>query len=156
MIRIFAGSVPRDATEDQAAAWAIEGIQESLPYAAKKGVTLALENHGGITATPRQILNLVKAVDGPNFGVNLDTGNFHGEDPYAEIAELAPYAVTVQIKTEIHRKGAGANEEADLGRVIAILREARYTGYVVLEYEAAEDPRSAIPRHIKKLRELVS
>jgi len=77
----------------------------------------------------------------------------HGEDPYAEIAELAPYAVNVQVKTEIHRKGAGANEEADLGRVIAILREARYAGYVVLEYEAAEDPLSAIPRHIKKLRE---
>src|SRR5271157_4112911 len=76
--------------------------------------------------------------------------------PYAEIAELAPYAVSVQVKTEIHRKGAGTNEEADLGRVIAILREARYAGYVVLEYEAAEDPLSAIPRHIKKLRELIS
>ena len=74
----------------------------------------------------------------------------------AEITELAPYAVTVQIKTEIRRKGAGANEEADLGRVIAILREARYAGYVVLEYEAAEDPLLAIPRHIKKLRELIS
>ncbi len=95
-------------------------------------------------------------MDGPNFGVNLDTGNFRGEDPCAEIAELAPYAVTVQIETETHRKGAGANEEADLGRVIAILRAARYAGYVVLEYEAAEDPLSAIPSHIKKLRELIS
>jgi len=156
VIRIFAGSIPRDATEDQAAAWAIEGINESLPYAARKGVTLALENHGGITATPPQILKLVKAVDGPNFGVNLDTGNFHGEDPYAEIAELAPYAVTVQVKTEIKRKGAAATEEADLGRLIAILREVRYSGYVVLEYEAAADPLTAIPRHIKKLRELIS
>ncbi len=155
VIRIFAGSVPRDVTEDQAAAWAIDGIKESLPYAAKKGVTLALENHGGITATPRQILKLVKAVDGPNFGVNLDTANFHGEDPYTEIAELAPYAVNVQVKTEIHRHGH-AKEEADLGRLIAILRDARYSGYVVLEYEAADDPLSAIPRHIKKLRELIS
>jgi sugar phosphate isomerase/epimerase len=155
VIRIFAGTVPRDATEDQAAAWQIDGIKESLPYAASKGVTLALENHGGITATPRQILNIVKAVDGPNFGVNLDTGNFHGEDPYAEIAELAPYAVNVQVKTEIHRHGL-AKEEADLGRLIAILRDARYSGYVVLEYEAADDPLSAIPRHIKKLRELIS
>src|SRR5208283_1584865 len=108
------------------------------------------------TATSHQILKIVRAVDGPNFGVNLDTGNFKGEDPYAEIAELAPYAVTVQVKTEIHRKGAAANEEADLGRVIAILRETRYAGYVVLEYEAPEDPLAAIPRHIKKLRELIS
>ncbi len=156
VIRIFAGNVPRDATEDQAVQWAIEGIKQSLPYAVSKGITLALENHGGITATPEQILKLVKAVDGPNFGVNLDTGNFRGEDPYAEMAELAPYAVNVQVKTEIHRKGASSNEDADLGRVIAILREARYSGYVVLEYEAAEDPIKAIPRHIKKLRELIS
>src|SRR4051794_17020079 len=156
VIRIFAGNVPKDANEDRAVAWAIEGIKESLPHAAEKGVTLALENHGGITATPAQILKLVKAVDGPNFGVNLDTGNFHGEDPYAEIAELAPYAVNVQGKTEILRKGTKAKEEADLARLISILRDAKYSGYVVLEYEAAEYPIAAIPRHIKKLRELIS
>jgi sugar phosphate isomerase/epimerase len=126
-----------------------------LPHAAEKGITLALENHGGITATPQQVFKLVKAIDAPNFAVNLDTGNFRGEDPYAEIAELAPYAVNVQVKTEIHRKEASSPEEADLGRLIAILREARYSGYVVLEYEAAEDPITAIPRHIKKLRELI-
>jgi sugar phosphate isomerase/epimerase len=155
VIRIFAGNVPKDATEDQAVSWAIDGIKASLPHAIEKGVTLALENHGGITSTPRQILKLVHAVDGPNFGVNLDTGNFNGEDPYAEIAELAPYAVNVQVKTEIRRKRNGSKEEADLGRLIGILREAHYSGYVVLEYEAAEDPLSAIPRHIKKLRELI-
>ncbi len=156
VIRIFAGYMPKGATEEQSVAWAIEGIKESLPYAAKKGITLALENHGGITSTAQQTLRLVRAIDGPNFGLNLDTGNFHVEDPYAEIAELAPYAVTVQVKTEIRRKGAQANEEADLARLISILREVRYSGYVILEYEAAEDPLKAIPRHIKKLRELIS
>lgn len=155
VIRIFAGNVARGSTEEQAVAWAIEGIKESLPYAAKKGVILALENHGGITATVQQILKIVRAVDAPNFGVNLDTGNFHVADPYAEIAELAPYAVTVQVKTEVQRQGAHGKEEADLSRLISILREVRYSGYVVLEYEAAEDPLKAIPRHIKKLRELI-
>jgi sugar phosphate isomerase/epimerase len=156
VIRIFAGYVPKGETEEQAAAWAIEGIKESLPYAAQKGVTLALENHGGVTATSRQILKLIRAIDHPNFGVNLDTGNFHVEDPYAELAELAPYAVTVQVKTEIRRKGAQSNEPADLARLISMLRDAKYSGYVILEYEAAEDPLEAIPRHIKKLRELIS
>jgi sugar phosphate isomerase/epimerase len=155
VIRIFAGNVPRGSSEDQAVEWAIEGIRASLPYAASKGVILALENHGGITATPRQLLRLVNAVDAPNFGVNLDTGNFQGDDPYAEIAELAPYAVNVQVKTEIKRKGAARKEEADLERLIHILRDAKYSGYVVLEYEAEENPLKAIPRHIKKLRELI-
>ena len=155
VIRIFAGRVPKGETEAIAVSRAIEGIKASLPYAAKKGVSLALENHGGITATPDQILTLVKAVDAPNFGVNLDTGNFHSEDPYADMARLAPYAINVQVKTEISREGK-KKEEADLARVVSLLRETRYSGYVVLEYEASDDPMSAVPRHIKTLRGLIS
>lgn len=154
VIRIFAGTVAKGDDEQTAVARAIEGIKASLPYAAERGVTLALENHGGITASPAQLLKLVKAIDAPNFGINLDTGNFHGADPYADLALLAPYAVNVQVKTEISRAGK-PKEEADLSKVVAVLREARYSGYVVLEYEAAEDPMTAIPRHIKTLRGLV-
>jgi sugar phosphate isomerase/epimerase len=154
VIRIFAGSVPRGDSEEAAVARAIEGIKTSLAYAAEKGVILALENHGGITATPAQVIKLIKAVDAPNFGINLDTGNFHGEDPYAEIAELAPYAVNVQVKTEISPRGK-KKQEADLSRIALILREAQYSGYVVLEYEAAEDPMTAVPKHIKTLRGLM-
>jgi sugar phosphate isomerase/epimerase len=154
VIRIFAGPKPKDASEDEAVALAIDGIKASLPYAIEKGVSLALENHGGIVATPEQLLRLVRAVDSPNFGVNLDTGNFHSADPYADLAKVAPYAINVQVKTEISRPGK-PKEEADLSREIAILRDAKYSGYVVLEYEAKEDPFTAIPRHIKTLRSLV-
>jgi sugar phosphate isomerase/epimerase len=154
VIRIFAGNVPKGSTEEEAVSRAIEGIQAVLPHSARKGIVLALENHGGITTTPRQVLKIVHAIDSPNFGVNLDTGNFRGADPYAEITELAPYAFNVQVKTEIHRGGSRA--EADLSRIVGILREARYSGYVVLEYEAAEDPLKSIPRHIKTLRQLIS
>jgi sugar phosphate isomerase/epimerase len=154
VIRIFAGTVPRGDSEEKSVERGIDGIKASLPYAAEKGVSLALENHGGITLTPRQILKIVQAVDAPNFGVNLDTGNFHGEDPYADLAELAPYAINVQVKTEISRKGR-KKEDADLGRVINVLREAKYSGYVVLEYEAEEDAMTAVPRHIKSLRKLI-
>ena len=156
VIRIFAGNVSRGTTEDQAVGWAIEGIKAVLPYAATKGIVLALENHGGITATPEKILKLIKTIDAPNFGVNLDTGNFRGSDPYDQIAQLAPYAFNVQVKTEIHGTGSRSSEEADLARLIGILREARYSGYVVLEYEAAEDPMKAIPKYIKLLRQLIS
>jgi sugar phosphate isomerase/epimerase len=155
VIRIFAGNVARGATEAQAVEWAIEGIKAVLPYAAKKGIVLALENHGGITATPAQLLKIVKAIDAPNFGINLDSGNFHTADPYADLAEIAPYAVNAQVKTEMKRDGEKGTTPADLARIINILRDAKYSGYVVLEYEAKEDPLTAIPGHIKALRKLL-
>jgi sugar phosphate isomerase/epimerase len=61
----------------------------------------------------------------------------------------------VQVKTEMRRPGKPA-EEADLAKLIGLLRDARYSGYVVLEYEAEEDPMKAIPRHVKELRKLLS
>lgn len=155
VIRIFAGQVPRGDTEAAAVARAIEGLRESVDYAGTRGVMLALENHGGITATPVQLLRLVEAVDSPWFGVNLDTGNFHTPDPYADLEHVAPYAVNVQVKTEISRSETGAKEPADLARLVEMLRRVRYSGYVVLEYEAAEDPLTAIPGHVAALRRLI-
>jgi sugar phosphate isomerase/epimerase len=153
-VRIFAGNVERGDTEEKARARCIEAIQEACDHAGKYGVYLALENHGGITATLEQTLALVKAVKSDWFGVNWDTGNFHTPDPYADLEKLAPYAVTVQIKTEIHRKGQKA-EEADLKRLTDILRAAGYRGYVVLEYEAAEDPMQGVPKAVAALKKLM-
>ncbi len=156
VIRIFAGNVPSGEAEPAAAQRVVSAIEELLPYAVSKGVTLALENHGGITDTPEQLLRLVRAVKAPQggFGVNLDTGNFHGVDPYADLTQLAPYAVNVQVKTEISTRGQ-AKHDADLTRFISILKDARYSGYVVLEYEAADDPLTAVPKALKQLRKLI-
>jgi sugar phosphate isomerase/epimerase len=152
-MRIFAGNIDKGDTEENARSRCVAAIQEACDHAAKYGVILALENHGGLTSTLEQTLALVKAVKHEWFGVNFDTGNFHTPDPYGDLAKLAPYAVTVQIKTEIHPAGQ-KKEEADLKRLIEILRTAGYRGYVALEYEAAEDPKVAIPRHMETLKKL--
>ncbi len=155
VIRIFAGNVPKGDKEEVAVERTIEGIKQSCEYAGTKGVVLALENHGGITAEADQLLKLVKAVDSPWFGVNLDTGNFRTADPYGDLEKLAPYAVNVQVKTEIQRKGQPKKEPADLAKLVEMLKRVRYSGYVVLEYEAPEDPFKAIPEHVKMLRHLI-
>jgi sugar phosphate isomerase/epimerase len=155
VIRIFAGNVPKGDSEEAAAQRTIEGIKESCEYAGTKGIVLALENHGGITAEADALLKLVKAVDSPWFGVNLDSGNFRTADPYGDLEKLAPYAVNVQIKTEIQREGQPKKEAADLSKLVEMLKRVRYSGYVVLEYEAAEDPMKAIPEHVKTLRNLI-
>jgi sugar phosphate isomerase/epimerase len=155
-VRIMSGNWLQGTPDEVLEKRVVDQIESLLPYAAEKGVTLALENHGGgVTVTAEQLVRLVRAVKGPNFAVNLDTGNFHGPDPYAEIALAAPYAVNVQVKTEIRRRGK-SKEPADLAKTISILREAKYSGYVVLEYNAPEDPKTAVPRYLKTLRSLIS
>lgn len=152
-IRIFGGTVARDDKEERARRQCIDAIQECCDYAGQFGIYLALENHGGITGTAEQMLALVRAIKSDWFGVNLDTGNFRTKNPYADLERLAPYAVVVQIKTEITRQGMKP-EEADLKRKIQMLRTANFRGYVILEYEAAEDPKTAVPRYARQLREM--
>jgi sugar phosphate isomerase/epimerase len=152
-VRIFAGKVEKGDDEDKARARCALAIQEACDYAGKYGIYLALENHGGITATLEQILALVKAVEHNWFGVNLDTGNFHTPDPYGDLEKLAPYAVVVQVKTEVYPHGK--KEPSDLKRLVEILRKADFRGYAALEYEGDEDARKAVPRHIGELRRIV-
>lgn len=153
-IRVFAGNQQPGQTLEEAQRCAIECLETACEHAAKRGVLLALENHGGIVAESDSLLTIVKGVKSPWCGINLDTGNFHTADPYADLAKCAPYAVVVQVKTEIQPKGE-AKHEADLKREIKILRDVGYRGYVTLEYEAAEEPLKAVPRYIETLRGLL-
>jgi sugar phosphate isomerase/epimerase len=149
VIRIFSGDARGD--EAQAHKLAVAAIEECCEKAGRHGVMLALENHGGLTTTIDGILALVRDVQSPWFGVNLDTGNFTGSDVYGDLARLAPYAVNVQVKVMI-RPGGGGKEPSDFDRLARILRDAGYRGYVVLEYEESEDPRTACPRYLDQLR----
>ncbi len=152
-MRVFAGNVEKGDKEERAHNQAVAALQEVSEYAGRFGIYAALENHGGITATPERMLAIIKAVKSNWFGVNLDTGNFHTADPYADLARLAPYAVVVQLKTEIHRAGK-PTEDADLKRLVDILRRVNFRGYVALEYEAKADPHKAVPAAVAALRKL--
>ncbi len=152
VIRIFSGRQREGQNAEEAHRLAVEAIEEACEHAGRYGVFLALENHGGLTATVEGMLKLVHDVKSPWFGVNLDTGNFHGEDIYGDLAQLAPYALNVQVKVVVSGP-QGGREPADFKRLADILRKAGYRGYIVLEYEEAEDPREACPRYIAQLRE---
>ncbi len=156
VIRIFAGKVPKGDTEEAALERCVAGINESVAYAAKKGVVLALENHGGITSTPEQLLSIIKNVDdSPFFGVNFDSGNFRTADPYGDLEKIAAYAVNAQVKVAVNPNNEG-KQPSDLKRIIEILKQANYRGYVVLEYEEKEDPKVHIPKYLDQLREYIA
>jgi sugar phosphate isomerase/epimerase len=152
-IRVFAGNA-QGTSKAEAIKLCIEAIEECCDYAGRKGVILGLENHGGIVSEASDMIEIVRAVKSPWFGVNFESGNFHTEDPYRDLERIAPYAVNVQWKAEVSPRGKG-KEPADLKRIVKILRDANYQGYMVLEYEAAEDPWTAVPRLLREMQKLI-
>lgn len=153
-IRVFAGSVQKGDSIEKARAYCIETLEIACEYAGSKGVYLALENHGGIVDTAANMLPIVQAVKSPWFGVNLDGGNFTSEDPYKDLEIMAPYAVNVQIKAEIN-PGRKGKVPADLKRIMQIIKDSGYRGYVALEYEAEEPALIGVPKYLAQMRELV-
>jgi sugar phosphate isomerase/epimerase len=152
VIRIFSGSVKKGQSADEAHRLAVSAIEECCEYAGKRAIHLALENHGGLTATADGMLKLIGDVKSPWFGVNFDSGNFHGEDVYGELAQIAPYTVNAQIKVVIS-PAKQKRQPSDFKRLAKILRDAGYRGYVVLEYEESGNPRTECPKYIEQLRE---
>jgi len=153
-LRIFAGKTPKGDTEAAAVSRAIDGIKTACKRAEPYGVLMALENHGGITSTADQLLHLVESVDHPLFAVNLDTGNFRTEDPYGDLERLVPYAAVVQVKVDMHPKGR-PQEHVDYNRILDMLAKYGYRGSLVLEYEGAGEPMTAIPLEGARMAELI-
>jgi sugar phosphate isomerase/epimerase len=153
VIRIFAGKQKKNQSPEVTHRLMVDGIEECCDYAGQHGVHLALENHGGPTATPKGLLRFIRDVRSPWFGVNLDTGNFYTEDPYGDLEQVAPYALNVQVKvvTALGEKRT-PKRPTDFPRLVRILRDVNYRGFVVLEYEEGGDPRVECPKYVEQMR----
>jgi sugar phosphate isomerase/epimerase len=155
-IRVFAGSVQKGGTQEQAIKDCIAQLEECAEYAGKRGIFLGIENHHGIVAEAANLIEIVKAVKSPWVGINFDSGNFQTDDPYGDLAKIAPYTVNAQIKTEMKPRGAKDRSPADLEKVVGILKAANYQGFVTLEFEEkGVNPFTAVPVVLGKLRSLI-
>jgi sugar phosphate isomerase/epimerase len=137
-------------TDEDAFPWVIDSLQKCLPAAARRGVVLGLENHWGLARTPEGLLRIIDAVKSPRLQVTLDTGNFL-EDPYPKLEQIAPKVVMVHAKT-YYGGGVWYTLDLDYDRIAAMLRRHHYRGYVSLEYEGKEDPKTAVPKSLALLR----
>lgn len=153
-VRIFAGNLEKGEKLADVKDRVVDAIEDCCKKAEKEGVLLALENHHGVTSSADDMLSIVKDVRSKAFGVNIDTGNFKTKDPYADIAKIVPYGVVCQVKTEVFPEGA-EKKEADLARIVKILKDANYSGAMALEFEAAGDAKTEVPKYVKQLRALL-
>ena len=137
-------------TDEDAFKWCVDCIRACLPDAEAAGVTLALENHWGLSTKVEALLRIYKDVNSPWLGINLDTGNWPG-DPYEGIERLAPYATIVQAKT-YYGGGVWYTLDLDYPRIAKILEKAGFKGWVSLEMEGKEPAATAVPKSLEVLR----
>lgn len=148
-LRVFGGDLPPGASDEQGIQWVVETMKPASDYAAGKGIILGIESHGGITSKASNIVEILRRVDSPYAGCNLDISNFQ-DDPYTQIEACLPYAT----HTHIRDFYSDARKPLDLERVWQMFAKAGYKGYMSAEYEGDEDPMSGVPRLIEKMKVL--
>lgn len=149
-LRVFGGYVPPGATLAQGKDWVVEVMKPACDYAAKKGVTLGMESHNGITTMAADIIEILERVDSPYAGCNLDITHFP-TDPYAQIEALVPYATMSHIRDHFDEPHP---DPIDLDRVWQMFAKAGYQGFMAAEYESKEDPETGVPKLLAKIKTL--
>jgi sugar phosphate isomerase/epimerase len=127
-------------------------------YGAKNGISVICENHGGPSSNPDALLALMKAVGKPTFGTLPDFGNFPHDkaglytvDVYDAIARMMPYAKGVSAKSYDFDE-SGKETKLDYARIMKIVTDAGYHGFVGIEYEGE---RLGEPEGIRATRKLL-
>ena len=133
-----------DGPPEEAAALVADGLARLTEYAAELGLNVIVENHGGLSSNAAWLAGVIRRVDHPRCGTLPDFGNFtladgNRYDAYRGVAELMPYARAVSAKS-YDFDDRGAETSIDYRRMMRIVVEAGYRGYVGIEYEGSRLP----------------
>ncbi len=134
-------------TMEEVAANAVDGLSKLGEYGASKGINIIVENHGGYSSDGKWLSGVMKEVGMDNVGVLPDFGNFCIEsgpdgcineyDRYQGMTDLMPYAKGVSAKS--HEFDENGNEvSSDFLRIMKIVKESGFKGYVGIEYEGSQ------------------
>jgi len=138
---------------------AADGLRRLAEFADGHEINVIVENHGGLSSNGAWLASVMEAADHPRVGTLPDFGNFNignGEtyDRYLGMEELMPFAKAVSAKS--HAFDAEGNEtEKDYHRIMRIVLEAGYRGWVGIEYEGSEHTEDEGIRFTKALLERV-
>lgn len=148
-IRVNAGGASNDRMARHQAA--VEGLGQLATFGAQAGINVIVENHGGLSSDGQWLAGVMRAVNMPNCGTLPDFGNFcireetatSGQklcaepyDRYRGMAELLPFAKAVSAKSYDFDE-LGEETTIDFGRMINLVLDSGYTGYIGVEYEGS-------------------
>jgi sugar phosphate isomerase/epimerase len=138
-IRVNAQS---EGSYDEQMKLAADGLRRLSEFGAQHGIGVIVENHGGLSSNGAWLAAVMKLVDHPNCGTLPDFGNFRVSDDeeydrYKGVRELMPYAKGVSAKS--HKFDDQGNEvHTDYFKMVKIVLDAGYHGYIGVEWEGDE------------------
>jgi sugar phosphate isomerase/epimerase len=156
-IRVNAAS---DGTYDEQMALAADGLASLSEYAKDFGLNVIVENHWGLSSNPDWLVGVIKSVGMGNCGTLPDFGNFPEEiDRYEAVKAMMPFAKAVSAKS-YDFDAAGNDTKIDYDRMMKIVLDAGYKGYVGIEYEGGrlseEDGIIATRKLLERIRQQVA
>jgi sugar phosphate isomerase/epimerase len=148
-LRVFGDRLPAGASAAQGIDWVVETMKPACEYAATKGVILGIETHSGLSTRAENVIEILRRVDSPYAGCNLDISNFP-EDPYNQIEACLPFTTHVHVRDFYGQK----RTPLDLDRIWQLFAASGYRGYLSAEYEGDEDAMTGVPKLVNKIKEL--
>lgn len=146
-VNLAGSDVPEDWKKNS-----VDGLTKLATYAKGKNINVIVENHGGLSSNAAMLADVMTTVNMDNCGTLPDFGNFciKRKDPkdyragcaemydiYKGVTELMPHAKAVSAKS--HDFDANGNEkEIDYVKMLQIVKDAGYTGFIGVEYEGSE------------------
>jgi sugar phosphate isomerase/epimerase len=166
VIRVFADTqmrsmtwhdVAKGCTREQVQDWIAAALRECADHGKKYDVCIGVQNHGDFLQTGDELMTLIRAVNSDWCKPIVDTGYFKTQDPYADMAIVAPHAVNWQIKQSPF--GEESDIPTDLIKLLEIVRKSGYRGYLPIETLSPKgkpyDPYAVVPAFLTKVRNAI-
>lgn len=151
LIRVFSGTADiKDIPREKVIDYMVKDLKECAEFGKAHGVIVGIQNHHDFLKTADETIDIIKRVNSDWFGLILDIGSFR-TDPYREIEKTIPYAVSWQLKENLYINGV--EQKTDVKKLMKIIQQSEYRGYIPLETLGAGDPKIKVAVFLKEIRE---
>ncbi len=132
------GQLTGESDYDEEMKLVADGLRRLCEYADPQGISVVIENHGGLSSNAKWLVGVIEMADHSRAGALPDFGNFainefESYDSYRGVEELMPYATGVSVKTRAYDDDHNASP-LDYERMMRIVLDAGYRGYCGIEH----------------------
>ncbi len=129
-------------TETEVAGATVDALGKLSEFAEPLNINVIVENHGGYSSNGKWLSDIIARVGKNNCGTLPDFGNFRISteeeyDRYQGVEEMMPYAKGVSAKSYAFDEN-GNETTFDYNRLIQIVYDSGYRGWIGIEYEGSE------------------